>query len=107
MSVNRYSQTPLIRDDIEEPVHYATFDLPYNLKTLREINWFEGTTPRQYVWKLGDRMDKIASKFFDDDQLWWVIMFANNINYPLGIKPGTVINIPRDPSVIIEKLGLR
>lgn len=108
MAISRYASTPLIRDPLaREPVHFATYDLPANLKGYADVDWFSNQPVDQHVWQFGDRLDKLANQFYGDDELWWIIAIANGIAYPLGIKPGTVIRVPSDPDAVIALLNLR
>jgi hypothetical protein len=44
---------------------------------------------------IGDRLDIIASTFYNDASLWWIIAEANNIHdAPIGLRPGIVLRIP-------------
>jgi nucleoid-associated protein YgaU len=43
----------------------------------------------------GDRLDTLATQFYGDPSLWWVIASANNIHTaPIGFKDGTILRIP-------------
>lgn len=46
------------------------------------------------VLKQGERIDKIAGKYYGDSTLWWVIAAASGIGWGLQCPPGTVISIP-------------
>jgi len=50
-----------------------------------------------YIYsKVGDRLDNLAFKYYDDQSLWWVIAKANNIGKGSWIlEPGKLIRIPR------------
>lgn len=53
-------------------------------------------TVEDYLWVENDRIDLLASKFYGDPGLWWLIMDANpGIPDALSIKPGAVIKVPR------------
>jgi nucleoid-associated protein YgaU len=108
MAVSRYGNTRLLQDPFtNEPTHYATYDFPLALKGFADIDWFSGQPVVEHTWALGDRMDKLASKFYGDDELWWVIALANNIANPLAVAAGMVIRIPADVGPVLEKLNLR
>jgi len=48
-----------------------------------------------HQWKLGDRIDILAARYYGDEQLWWVIMDANpRYLSSLDIKIGDVLAIP-------------
>lgn len=59
-------------------------------------NLLEEEFPFEYTARVGDRWDKIASKYLGNPALWYVVAAANNsLNGSIFIKPGTVITIPQ------------
>jgi hypothetical protein len=107
MARSRYFQTPLFQDSRRgEPVHFATWNLPLSLRGDAIIDLLGDTEYAQYTWEFGDRLDRLANKYYNDDQYWWVIALVNNIAYPLGIKIGTVLRIPMTVDPILRKLDL-
>ena len=43
----------------------------------------------------GDRLDTLATQFYQNPNLWWIIAAANNIHTaPIGFKDGTILRIP-------------
>lgn len=51
------------------------------------------------------RLDLMATEFYGDPRLWWVIALANNIVDPTyGVEVGTVIRIPRPENVFKSQL---
>lgn len=59
-----------------------------------------------YIYtKEGDRLDKIAYRYYRDTSLWWIIAQANHIGKgTLAITPGTRIRIPLDIPKIFNDL---
>ena len=52
-----------------------------------------------------DRLDILASKYYNDQSLWWIIAVANNLNdASLSIEPGTQMRIPSNVSKILSDL---
>jgi hypothetical protein len=115
MGQSRYFQTPTMQDmsvadprdpEKAEPAHYRTYNLPADFRgyasidLLANIDWFE------YAWQLGDRMDRLANRFFGDDQYWWVIALVNNVQYVFSVQVGTVLRIPLNVNDILSKLEL-
>ena len=48
-----------------------------------------------YRVKNDDRIDLLATTFYGDPNLWWVIAGANNMNIlPTDLQPGNLIRIP-------------
>lgn len=49
-----------------------------------------------YVWRAGDRIDRISQTYLGDPSKWWQIMDINpELPNPMDIEPGTVLRIPR------------
>ena len=50
-----------------------------------------------------DRLDILASKYYNDKTLWWIIATANKLNdASLSITPGTQMRIPSNLSKILN-----
>lgn len=102
MGRSRYRNTEII-----DGKFYGTYDLPANPGGYKEVDLLEGVSTFEYVWKLGDRLDILASKHFQDSDYWWIIALVNNIAYPFssgGLTPGTAIRIPFDVNDVLNKL---
>jgi hypothetical protein len=102
MSKSRYSDAEIIDDH-----HYGTFSLPVKARGYKELNLLEGVKTFDYVYKVGDRLDALAAKFFSQDQYWWVVATINNIQYPFasgGLVPGKVLKIPYDVKDVFERM---
>ena len=55
----------------------------------------------------GDRLDTLATQFYKNPHLWWIIASANNIHTaPIGFKDGTILRIPTNYEEIL-KLTIR
>ena len=107
MAKSRYSNTVVMRNPfVNEPRHYATWDVPSNMKGYGAIDLLQGQVAYTHVWERGDRMDKLASKYLGDDDYGWIICLVNQINNPLSVQPGTVIRIPANAQSILEQLGM-
>lgn len=51
-----------------------------------------------------DRIDLLATRFYGDPNLWWVIASANNLDIlPTNLVEGTTIRIP-SPTYVTETL---
>jgi len=45
----------------------------------------------------GDRLDTLASKYYNDSRLWWIIASANNIHdAPIGLEEGMILRVPTE-----------
>lgn len=52
----------------------------------------------------GDRLDTLATQFYQNPNLWWIIASANNIHTaPIGFKDGTILRIPVNYQDIVNK----
>ena len=52
-----------------------------------------------------DRLDILASKYYNDQSLWWIIATTNNLNdASLSIEPGIQMRIPSNISQILSDL---
>jgi phage tail protein X len=53
----------------------------------------------------GDRLDLLASKYYGDTRMWWIIATANNLNdATLAVEPGRQLRIPSNTSIILSNL---
>lgn len=51
----------------------------------------------------GDRLDILASKYYNDQNLWWIIAIANNLNdASYSIENGIQLRIPGNVSKILN-----
>ena len=57
-----------------------------------------------YTWKQGDKLYKLASKFYGSHKLWWIIALTNKISCEADLSYGDVIIIPNDYKQIVENL---
>lgn len=54
-------------------------------------------TDMYVVTQLGDRLDLLADKYYNDPKLWWIIAYANNIHdAPIGLEEGQTLRIPTE-----------
>jgi len=42
----------------------------------------------------GEAIDLLARRFYGDEGLWWRILDANPVLYPLDLQGGDVLNVP-------------
>ena len=47
-----------------------------------------------YVWKVGDRLYKLAAQYYGDQELWWLIGWYNQKPTESHFKIGDVLYIP-------------
>ena len=58
-----------------------------------------------YNFKQGDRFFKLAQRFFNDPNLWYLIATFNRKPTEAHVKPGEKIKIPTNIAQAIEVLG--
>jgi len=55
---------------------------------------------------LGDRLDLLAYKYYNDVSMWWIIATANNLNDAnFFVQPGIQLRIPSDLASISNNLA--
>lgn len=60
---------------------------------------------KDYVWKSGDRLWRLASIEFGDPSLWWVIAKLNNKPTDTLFNAGDIVKIPLNLTIALEVLG--
>ena len=93
--MNRYVTSKTIRGKIEDVPKHAT---SFNPKIERKNDDLFIRTVA------GDRLDNLASEFYQDVSLWWVIATANQLGKgSFAVPVGTKLRIPQDIGKIIEE----
>lgn len=55
------------------------------------------------ITSVGDRLDTLATKYYDNPRYWWVIASVNDLGAgTLAIPPGSQIRIPSSPSTLVQ-----
>ena len=87
--VNNTDYYAPLRREKSSIVHHATPILKHpslnNRRKLRTIN---------HIWKYGDRLYKLADKYYNDSRFWWVIAWYNAMPTEASLRAGDVIAIP-------------
>ena len=111
--MSRYKNTTKILNDVDyyefltkkrgvsKIVQYET-PIIYNPNVADRISL--KSTP--HIWKYGDRLYNIASKYYGDSSYWWVIAWYNGVPTEAHIKTGTTIEIPINIERALKALGL-
>ena len=68
---------------------YKTADISY--PTLAEQSFLDSEIR---VWKVGDRLYKLADQYYGDPTYWWLIAWYNQAPTESHIRVGDVIEIP-------------
>jgi nucleoid-associated protein YgaU len=59
-----------------------------------------------YIWKYGDRFYQVATQYYNDPRLWWLIAWYNGTPTEADIRPGDTISIPISAQDALRILGL-
>ena len=68
----------------------------YGTPTVRNIpeDAYEYLTFVEHIWKTGDLLTKLADKFYNEVNYWWLIALFNEKPTDFHFKPGDVVLIP-------------
>ena len=101
MAYNRYLNRP-IRLNNEE--FYEEFFTQRGIRQLNQYltpNFPKLTTDRKmaletvdHVWKVGDKLYKLAAKYYGDSTLWWLIAWYNEQPTEAHYTLGQIVYIP-------------
>jgi hypothetical protein len=69
-----------------------------SLRAKRSIKTFP------HVWTTGDRYYKLASTYFDNPRLWWIIALYNQKPTEGHLKKGDVLRIPVSINLLLYYL---
>tara|TARA_B100001094_G_C17854577_1_gene634354 strand:- start:327 stop:668 length:342 start_codon:yes stop_codon:yes gene_type:complete len=59
-----------------------------------------------HIWKLGDRLYKLADQYYGDPSFWWVIAWYNAVPTETHLKTGDLLSIPVNLNSVLEILGV-
>jgi hypothetical protein len=82
-----YAKLPVLR--VEAP-DGTTRDVV----SLRLVRGDEGGSATKHRIILGEHVDSIARNAYGSERLYWRILDANPVVYPLDIEPGVVLDLP-------------
>lgn len=102
MARSRYSDTPLL-----DGKRYGTFRFPKKAMGWEKVNILNNIDTVEYTYKVGDRLDHLAARFFGEDTYWWIIAIVNDVGYPFasgGLTPGTILKIPINVNDVLDRL---
>jgi len=89
------------RNNIKGITHYET-PVMYHPDVVDRINMPTTT----HVWAVGDRFYKLASEYYGDPTLWWIIAWYNGRPTEGDVYPGELLTIPLDTERILPMLGV-
>lgn len=94
-NTSRYAKLRLIQKDTNpKPYHEVVNPTPDVDVADCELYIVNGV----YV----DRPDLIAKKFYGDASLWWFIAKQNKLINPMVIPPGTILQIPKYETLLVD-----
>lgn len=103
MTISRYGNRSLFRNNNEKDLYRKQFDkrniggiTQYATPSLRHPTdeEFGRLITETIRWKIGDSFTKLAYKYYDDPELWWVIAWFNKRPADFLVKPGEEILVP-------------
>lgn len=102
MAISRYKRTNIVKnDDIDyKKVFSSRFGslglIQHKVNNIRipTENELLGTQYSLETWGLGQRLYKLAYKYYGDSQYWWIIALYNNIATEADLEFGEVIKVP-------------
>ena len=77
--------------------HYETPEMPY-LSVRHRLS----VSRLPHIWRVGDRYWKLASKYYKNPSLWWLIAWFNQKPTEAHLSIGDTILIPKPLSKILE-----
>lgn len=80
---------------------YPTLNLKY--PTAEQIQKY---TIQFETWATGQRLYKLANKYYGDPQYWWIISFFNKKPTEQHFNIGDTIQIPLPLNMLLDDLGL-
>ena len=103
-------QTLLIANEI---YHKTFIDRGVNFIEIEQVPDLQYPTIQQiaqlevvgHPWRVGDRLYKLAHKYYGDSKLWWIIAFFNKKPTEAHFNLGDVVNIPLPLEDVIDFMG--
>jgi hypothetical protein len=87
MTISRYETDNIVQDGKLLGTNSSILIIRQAIKS-GEISVLERVTSSL------ERLDIIASQYYGDGRLWWIIAAASGIGWWLQIPPGTLLRIP-------------
>lgn len=99
MGRSRYSTSAIIDD-----THYETWSDPTTTNPFGpEI--LNGVDTVDHIITVGERLDTLASVYYGDEELWWIIALANRIIDPFSLAIGTRLRVPVNARQVLDKVS--
>jgi len=79
------------------------FDTPvFRNPSVDEISNFKAIS---HVWTTGDRYFKLATEYYNDPTMWWVIAFYNQKPTEFHLRLGDIVYIPIPLETVLFYIG--
>jgi len=79
------------------PTPILNFPTPEQISTL---------VIERHIWTDGDRLWKLAAKFYNNPKLWWVLAWMNKKPTEAHFSIGEIVYIPTPLEKVLEYLGV-
>jgi len=56
---------------------------------------------KEYSWQVGDRLEKISSREYNDPRYWWIIARYNNKPTDAHFERGDIVKIPKPLNLVL------
>jgi nucleoid-associated protein YgaU len=84
------------------PIYQASFGEFFAVPTIPNVDEiFQKVATSDHIWKVGERLDKLAYLYYKNENLWWVICWFNRVADEAELQTGQVLLIPQNPEFII------
>lgn len=114
MALSRYKDLEIVRNVDEDYKTVFSSRFPYNgiaqystnnLKypTLKEIGSMQ---IQEKTWGYGDKLYKLANKYYGSPSYWWVIAWFNKLGSESELSFGQTIQIPTPLDYVLTTYGL-
>ena len=112
MTTRRYQNIRVITNDSElydqifeqKNVDFIRQHETVTIDTIPD-EWRETLTETFLVWKNGDRMYKLAAKYYGDPRYWWVIAQYNKRPTDSHFSNGDLVVVPSPLQDVLNMMG--
>jgi len=87
IGINETEQYKEVLDEKNLRLIRQYFTAEFKYPTIEEMSGLELIS---HTWKLGDKYYKLASKYYNDPKLWWIIAFFNKLPTEGHVKFGKI-----------------
>lgn len=109
--MNRYSKSQILFNNLD---YYSKQFEARNVKFISHYRpdtyvqmteeFLASLTYIEEVWSYDTKLYKLASMYYGDTTLWWIIGIVNNKPTDIHWKPGDIVKIPAEPNLILREI---